>query len=372
MKEFQEIKVGIVGCGGIAEDKHIPGHRSVKGVSIIAACDIEEARAKAFAKKNNIPYIFTDYMQLAAMDELDAVSVCTPNNFHAGPTIAALRAGKHVICEKPIAANAVDGQAMIEAQKASGKVLQIGLQSRFRPEARTLRKLFDEGFFGSVYYGRAVAMRRREVPVSPSFLSKTIAGGGSLIDLGVHSLDILLWMIGCPKPVEAFGMTAKKIGDNAEVVNPGGKWNPEEFEVEDFAMGTIRFENGLMVTLETAWASHITNIGGTFFIGDLAGATYEPLQIYFDKKDNIVNCKPKLLKDHTGGSIFDLIKVNLLMLKNCKPKLLKGVPSEFESFHTAIREGLPSPIPVEEVLNVVKIFDAVYESAKTGRSVSIM
>ncbi len=342
---MKEIKVGIVGCGGIAGGKHLPGHHQVKDVSIIAACDIDGARAKAFAEKHGIPHVFTDYEKLVEMDELDAVSVCTPNNFHAGPTIAALNAGKHVLCEKPIAGNAIDGQAMVDAQKAcDDRVLQIGLQSRFRDESRTLRKLYDDGFFGDIYYARAMAVRRRGVPASPSFLSKAIAGGGPLIDIGVHILDVLLWMIGCPKPIEAFGMTAKKFGNRENVINPWGKWNPKQFEVEDFAMGTIRFEEGLTVTLETAWATHISNIGGTFFIGDLAGATYEPLQIYRDKKDEMVNYTPELLK---------------------------GLPGEFESFHTAIREGLPSPVPAEEVLNVAKIFDALYESAKIGRSVPI-
>ena len=136
---MQEIKVGIIGAGGIAGGKHLPGHRDVEGVSIIAVCDIDRQRAENFAKQYDITHVFTDYNELVAMPELDAVSVCTPNNFHAPPSIAALKAGKHVICEKPIAGNAIDGQAMVNAQKASGKVLQIGLQSRFSPQARTLR-----------------------------------------------------------------------------------------------------------------------------------------------------------------------------------------------------------------------------------------
>ena len=140
--------------------------------------------------------------------------------------------------KKPIAANAIDGQAMVDAQKASGKVLQIGLQSRFRAEARTLRKLYDEGFLWRHLpcpcNGNATPWRS---PASPSFLSKAIAGGGPLIDIGVHILDVLLWMIGCPKPIEAFGMTATKFGHKKNVINPWGTWDPEEFEVEDFAMG---------------------------------------------------------------------------------------------------------------------------------------
>jgi predicted dehydrogenase len=341
---MDETKVGIIGAGGIAGGKHLPGHRNVEGVSIIAVCDIDRQRAENFAKQHDIKHVFTDYNDLVAMPELDAVSVCTPNNFHAPPTIAALEAGKHVICEKPIAGNANDGQAMVDAQKASGKVLQIGLQSRFGTEARTLRKLYEDGFFGDIYYARAMAMRRRGVPASPSFITKSIAGGGPLIDIGVHILDVLLWMIGTPKPIEAFGSIAQKFGHQADVINPWGKWTPAQFDVEDFAMGVIRFEGGLTVTLETAWASHIENTGTTFFMGDRAGATYGPARIYTDKE----------------GEMIDY-----------EPELLTGLPGEFESFHKAIREGLSSPVPPEEVLLIAKIFDALYESARIGRSVPI-
>jgi predicted dehydrogenase len=341
---MQEIKVGIIGAGGIAGGKHLPGHRNVEGVSIIAVCDIDRQRAENFAKQHDIKHVFTDYNDLVGMPELDAVSVCTPNNFHAPPSIAALEAGKHVICEKPIAGNASDGQAMVDAQKASGKVLQIGLQSRFGAEARTLRKLYEDGFFGDIYYARAMAMRRRGVPASPSFITKSIAGGGPLIDIGVHILDVLLWMIGCPKPIEAFGSIAQKFGHQTDVINPWGSWTPAQFDVEDFAMGVIRFEGGLTVTLETAWASHIENTGTTFFMGDRAGATYGPARIYTDKE----------------GEMIDY-----------EPELLTGLPGEFESFHKAIREGLSSPVPPEEVLLIAKIFDALYESARIGRSVPI-
>ena len=214
-------------AGGIAGGKHLPGHRNVEGVSITAVCDIDQQRAENFAKQHDIKHVFTDYNEMVAMPELDAVSVCTPNNFHAPPTIAALEAGKHVICEKPIAGNAIDGQAMVDAQKASGKVLQIGLQSRFGAEAQTLRKLYEDGFFGDIYYARAMAMRRRGVPASPSFITKSIAGGGPLIDIGVHILDVLLWMIGAPKPIEAFGSVAQKFGHQADVINPiGGHGSP--------------------------------------------------------------------------------------------------------------------------------------------------
>lgn len=341
---MQKIRVGIIGAGGIAQGKHLPGHLGVEGVEIIAVCDIVEERAKSFAERNDIPQIFTDYHELVAMDELDAVSVCTPNNLHAGPTIAALEAGKHVICEKPLAGNARDGQKMVDAAQKSGKVLQIGLQSRFEAGNRTLRKLVEAGEFGDIYYARAMAMRRRGVPSAPTFITKKISGGGPLIDIGVHILDVLLWVIGNPKPIRAFGSTALKFGNRDDVPNPWGSWDPEKFEVEDFAMGVIKFEGGLTVTLETAWASHTGNVGPTFFMGDKAGATLHPPQIYTDKDGEMVDYEPEIIT---------------------------GEPGEFQSFHNAIREGLPSPVPAEQVLEVQKIFDAIYKSARTGHSAAI-
>ena len=340
---MKEITIGIIGAGAIAKGKHLPGHRDIEGVSVIAVCDIDEERARHFAQEHEIEHFFTDYHQLIAMPEIDAVSVCTPNNLHAAPTIAALNAGKHVICEKPLAGNAEDGQAMVNAQSASGKVLQIGLQSRFGKGARTLRKLYDEGLFGDVYYARAVTMRRRGMGLTPTFMQKSIAGGGPLIDIGVHELDVLLWMIGCPKPLEVFGSVAQKFGHRYDIVN-SVDWDRAKFDVEDFGMGVIRFEKGLTVTLESAWATHIENTGTTFFMGDLAGATYHPLRIYTDKDGQMIEYKPEFITD---------------------------TPGEFESFHKAIREGLPSPVPAEEVLLTTKIFDAIYESARIGRSVPI-
>lgn len=337
-------KVGIIGAGGIAAGKHLPGHRGVNDVSVIAVCDIDEQRAEAFAKQHEIEHVFADYNDLLSMDEIDAVSVCTPNNFHAPPTIAALEAGKHVICEKPMASNAVDGQAMVDAYHASGKILQIGLQNRFTAESRTLRKLCDEGFFGDIYYARVMTVRRRGVPGTPSFITKAISGGGPLIDIGVHIFDALLWILGFPKPIEAFGFTAQKFGNQRDVINPWGNWDPAQFEVEDFAMGAVRFEGGLTVSLESAWATHIENIGPTFFIGDRAGATHSPLRIYMDKDGEMIDYEPEPPTDLIG---------------------------EFESFHKAIREGLPSPVPPEETLIVTKIFDAIYGSDRIGRSVPV-
>ena len=164
-----------------------------------------------------------------------------------------------------------------------------------------------------------------------------------LIDIGVHELDVLLWMIGYPKPVEAFGYATRKFGHRHDIVHDGD-WDRSKFDVEDFAMGVIRFENDLTVNLETAWACHYQGMGGSFFMGDLAGASYHPMRIYTDQ----------------DGEMIDY-----------EPKPVTGFSGEFESFHQAIRQDLPSPVPAEEVLMTAKIFDAIYESSRIGRSVPI-
>ena len=170
-----------------------------------------------------------------------------------------------------------------------------------------MRKLCDEGFFGDIYYARAMSVRRRGVPSTPSFITKSIAGGGALIDIGVHILDALLWVLGAeiresedvPNPLKHSGSRAQKFGNQKDVINPWGNWDPAQFEVEDFAMGVINFEGGLTVTLETAWATHIENIGTTFFIGDRAGATHSPLRIYMDKDGEMIDYEPEPLTNLT-------------------------------------------------------------------------
>lgn len=340
---MQEIKVGIIGSGSIATHKHLPGHQAVEGVSVIAVCDIDLQQARALAAEYEIEHVFDNHQELLAMREIDAVSVCTPNNFHREPTIAALTVAKHVICEKPIAGNAVDAQSMVDAQKTSGKILQIGLQSRFGTETRTLRRLYEDGLFGHIYYARAVTVRRRGMGITSTFMQKSIAGGGPLIDIGVHELDALLWMIGYPQPIEAFGYATRKFGHRWDIVHDGD-WDRSKFDVEDFAMGVIRFADDLTVNLETAWACHYRDMGGTFFVGDQAGASYRPMRIYTDQNGKMIDYQPEPVAE---------------------------LPGEFESFHQAIRQDLPSPVPAEEILITAKIFDAIYESSRIGRSVPI-
>ena len=348
-KKKKTINVGIVGCGGIAQGAHMPGYLNTDGAKVIAACDIVKAKAEKFAKDFDIPHVFTDYKKLVKMDELDAISVCTPNNYHAGPTVAALEAGKHVLCEKPIAGKSKDGQAMVDAAKKTKKILQIGLHRRFDPSSRFLKKFIEDGGLGQIYYGRAVAMRRRGIPSWGAFVQMKISGGGPLVDIGVHELDLVVWLMGCPKPLGAAGHTYRKFGDRKDVaVGDWGMWDAKNYDVEDFAVAYIKFEDEITATLETSWAAHFGNVGPSFILGDKGGIFLSPFQIYTDKNGSMVDITPQLPRRSEDAHV-----------------------TEVKAFIKAIREGAPSPVPGEEALAITKIFDAVYRSTKTGSMVSI-
>lgn len=348
-KKSKDIKVGVIGAGGIARGAHMPGYLATKGVKVVAVCDIIESAVEKFAKDYDIKNVFTDYNDLVEMDELDAVSVCTPNNFHAGPTVAALEAGKHVLCEKPIAGDAKDGQKMVDAAKKSKKILQIGLHQRFQSSSRLLKKYIEEGELGQIYYARVVAMRRRGIPSWGTFVQKKMSTGGPLVDIGVHQLDLMVWLMGCPKPIGVAGHAYTMLGDRKDVA-PGdwGMWDVDNFDVEDFAVAYIRFENEITATLETSWAAHFGNVGPSFILGDKGGICLSPIQIYKDQGGSMVDITPQVPRNREDPHT-----------------------TEVKAFINAIREGLPSPVPGEEALRITKIFDAVYKSTKTGAMVTI-
>ncbi|MBD3184098.1 gfo/Idh/MocA family oxidoreductase [Candidatus Poribacteria bacterium] len=343
------IKVGIVGAGGIARGAHMPGYLAVPDAKVVAVCDIKEEVAKKFAKDFDIKHVFTNYEKMMEMDELDAVSVCTPNNFHAGPTVAALEADKHVLCEKPIAGTSDHGQLMVDAAKENKKILQIGLHLRFQESSKLIKKYIEDGVLGEIYYARAVAMRRRGIPSWGAFVRKDMSTGGPLVDIGVHQLDLMVWLMGCPKPVGAAGHAYTKMGDRGDVA-PGdwGMWDYENFDVEDFAVAYIKFENELTATLETSWAGHFGNVGPSFIMGDKGGICLSPFQINTDKNGVMVDITPQIPRQTEDPHT-----------------------TEVKAFIKAIKEDAPSPVPGEEALEITKIFDAVYKSTRTGTMVHI-
>lgn len=345
-----KIKVGIIGCGGIARQQHMPGYAKLPDVEIVACCDVVEAAAKAAAEQFSVKKVFTDYDKLLKIKEIDAVSVCTPNFMHKQPTVDALTAGKHVIVEKPIAMNGKEGQEMCDAAAAAGKQLMVGFNNRWRPEVQYVKKQVDAGKFGDIYYARAQALRRRGIPGWGVFGEKDKQGGGPLIDIGVHILDATLYLMGHPKPIAASGKTYTKFGTRDDVVGLMGQWNTKTFTVEDFAVGLIRFDNGATVFLESSFCANIGPAGvfTAALMGTKAGCDLLPLKIYAEEEMQLLDVSPVSL-----------------------PKMDSTHAHEIKLFVEAIKSNKPVPVPGEQGLAVTKILDAIYESEELGAEAKI-
>lgn len=352
----KKLKIGIIGSGGIAQACHMPGYASMPDLcEMVAVCDVNPDAAKKAAEAFGVPKIYSDYRRLIDDMEIDAVSVATPNAYHLQPTVEALQAGKHVLCEKPLAMNAEEGKQMCRAAKDAGKILQVGLQLRFSGPALFMKQFIDQGHMGQIYYARAQALRRRGVPGWGVFIDKEKQGGGPLIDIGVHILDLTLTMMGYPKPVSASGKTWDYLGKNPDLYNAWGDYDRSKFTVEDFAVGLIKFEDGSTVTLESSFMANLDgNPYQTQFFGTKAGAIMSP---------TAENGGIKIFSEQ-DRQLFNMEPANV-------PNVDKPHVSEVQAFIDAILNGKSSPVPGEQGLILNAIFDALYKSSETGKEQAV-
>jgi predicted dehydrogenase len=345
---MDKIKVGIVGCGGIASKRHFPGFAMQPDVEIAAVCDVNIDCARALADQYKAKHVFSNYEELVAVDELDAVSVCTPNFMHMPPAVAALKAGKHVLVEKPIGRNAAEAQAIVDAARESGKKLMVAQCYRFRSDSQALKRFIDGGAMGEIYYASVQAIRRRGIPSWGVFTDKEKQGGGPLIDMGVHILDCAMWLIGHPKPVAASGAAYTKFGNRPGLVGKWGPWDHTNFTVEDFAAGFVRFDNGATLTIESSFASNIEKDAlNLSILGTEGGCQFDPLRIFREEHGTLVDLTPVYLPT---VDIFH---------------------AEIRAFVDCIVNDTESPVTGEQALHVAKILDAIYESSERGAEVRI-
>ncbi|WP_326716905.1 Gfo/Idh/MocA family protein [Vagococcus jeotgali] len=353
------LKVGIIGCGGIANGKHMPALSKIEEVEMVAFCDVLEDRARK-AKEDygtSESLIYTDYQELLLNKEIDVIHVCTPNNTHAEISIAGMKLDKHVMCEKPMAKTSQEAKEMIEAQVETGKKLTIGYQNRFTTAATYLHEVCKAGELGEIYLGKAHAIRRRAVPTWGVFLDEEAQGGGPLIDIGTHALDLTLWMMNNYKPKYVVGNTYHKLSQTKDAANAWGSWDPEEFTVEDSAFGFITMENGATITLESSWALNSLDIGEakTSLSGTKGGADmHDGLTLNGEDRGLLYEKKIEL---ETGG-------VDFYDGAGSDPAYL-----EARSWIDAILNDTPPIVKPEEALVVTEILEAVYESAKSGEPV---
>ena len=374
----QKLRIGIIGCGGIANQKHLPSlQKKTDLCELVAFCDIKKERAEEAAKKYGVSdaKVYTDYNELLKDSSIDVVHVCTPNVAHCPITVAAFEAGKHVMCdkpvtisvseaEKPMAHNTESARKMMDAWKKSGKKFTIGYQNRFRNEVRALKEACTEGELGDIYMAKAHAVRRRAVPTWGVFPDKKQQGGGPLIDIGTHALDITLWMMDNYKPVSVTGSVFYKMADKYEG-NLFGPWDPSTFEVEDSAFGFVKMENGATIFLEAAWALNVLDSreAATTLCGTEAGAEIRSGMSY-QKNELIINRAHhgNLVEEHlspSGDIAFFEGSANAAADLECDQWL-----------HALIENKEPLVRP-EQAFVVTQILDAIYESARTGQMVML-
>jgi predicted dehydrogenase len=347
------ISFGFLGAGAIA-------HGSAKSINnhshgrVVAVQDPHEGRRSDLCKIFDIPNHYATPEELLADPAVDAVYIAVPNKFHIPLTLQALAAGKHVILEKPFAMSFTEAQTAADAARQAGKVLTLGMNQRFNENSQKFRALAERGAFGEIYHAKAYWLRRSGIPkLGTWFGSKDLAGGGCLYDIGVHVLDLCLYVIGNFEPVSAFGSTYSKFGHRGLGEGGWGKSDKSEmpFEVEDFASGQIRFANGATVSLDVTWARHAEEGDGV------------EVEIFGTEAGGKVYGNKVFRRDPEFGAFYTINN----------PQADIRFPHQ-DRFHNFINHLLGTEelcVTLEQALIVQRILDALAESSRTGRSVDL-
>lgn len=352
------LRLGIIGCGGIANGKHMPAEKRNPRAEMVAFCDIIPERAQKAKEEYGTEdsAVYTDYKELLKDETIDTVLVLTHNKEHCRITVDALNAGKHVLCEKPMATTYEEAVKMIEAAKKNNKVLTIGYQNRWRPDSMYMKQMAKDGEFGEVYYAEAIAIRRRAVPTWGVFIDEEKQGGGPLIDIGTHALDLTLHMMDNYEPAYCVGKTFHKLNKNTETGNAWGDWDVDRFTAEDSAFGFIVMKNGAVIYLKSSWALNMADPKEaiTTVCGDKAGADMlDGLRINGVKNGRQYIMKPNF---STGGVAF-----------------FDGAggkePADYEAanFSAAILDGQELNVKPEQAAVVTRILEGIYKSQQTGK-----
>lgn len=351
---MKKIKIGIIGTGSISYF-HARAYQKLSNVELVAACDINATSLDEFADCFNISKKYNDYNEMLRKEDLDGVSITAWNNVHAPASIAALKAGKHVLCEKPLALNAMEAGDMVQASKETGKLLMVGFVRRFGANTRALKELIDQGELGELYYAKTGCIRRWGNP-GGWFSDKKRSGGGPVIDLGVHIIDLVRYLSGKPRVVSVYASTFDKLGMKPDIKGTS-KYCAKDYDtfndVEDCATAMMRFDNGMTLFFETSWAQNIKQ--DSLYVdlfGTKAGAQMEPyLELFEDRNHYLANTIPVISPEN-----YDFEH---------------NFNEEIMHFIDCIENHTPCINPAEDGLELMKILDAIYESARTGHEVIV-
>ena len=336
---MKKIKVGVIGLG--MGRYHLDGYAKCKGAEILSICDTRKSLLNKFKQEYGVRLAFSDYRKMLQVGELDAVSIATPNKFHAPMSIYALKHGKHVLCEKPMALNAKEAERMLREAEKSNKKLMIHFNYRFSPQARFIKGYVDSGKLGEIYYVKTGWLRQMGAPQRASFTDKRISGGGPIIDLGVHRLDFALWLMGYPKAVSVFGATHDKIA------GPAARKRKVHFDVEDIGVAIIRLENDALIFMEVSWATKTEwpEEMYTQLFGTKAGVEQRNVA-------GTYNFEVKLFEERKGG----------IAVKKPSVRCKEGNPQAH--FIDSIRKDTQPMATGQHGLEIMKILDAIYKSSR--------
>ncbi len=352
---MKPVRIGLVGTGGIS-NAHMLGYAKLAEegkVELVAACDLNVPRAEAWAKKYGFREVYGNHREMLEKSDLDAISVCTWNNGHASITIDALRAGKHVLCEKPPAMTVAEAEAMQKAEAESGKTLMIGFVRRFGRNAELVLDFFNNGFFGDINFSKIAVTRRCGCPLG-WFANSKLSGGGPLIDNGVHLIDLVRYLTGKPLAVSCYASTYDNMGSRTHVkgIDRYASVDPSSFsDVEDLAVGMVKFEGGMTMSLEFSYSQEIEEgVVGVEIYGSKGGAVVEPhLTLMTEMNGYLVNIKPQI----------DV------------PPFEKVFEAEIRHFVDCARGETECRNRIDDGIELMRIITSMYESAKTGREVAI-
>ena len=361
-----KLRIGVIGTGMIATAGHIPAWKFLADdVEIVAVADVLGDRAELVARREGIPHAYGDWEKMLGEQDLDVVSVCTPNMYHRDQAVASLQAGAHVLCEKPVATSYADAAAMFDAADAAGRTLLVGQSLRFLNRSLAAKEIIDAGRLGEMYFAETVSMRRRGIPKWGQFHMKAHSGGGPVFDLGVHAIDQLFWLMGNPKVVAVSSVTYTKLGNRDEhlatsladsgaflgVLTPT-PYKHSDFDVEDMAAGFIRLAGGASVAFKTSWAANVPkNTGGTMILGTDGGLVLDPMTLVGNLGSYQVNIEPQVPADEHGP--------------------FSGHWGETAHLVDVIRGAAKPIVTRDEVLNVMRTLDALYRSAAEGREIRL-
>ena len=352
---MMRLRVGVIGAGSIA-NMHLKSYVANPDVEIVGIYDINHERARQQAERYGAHTWFATLDELLARPDIDAVSICTWNNSHAEMAIAALDAGKHVLVEKPLARTVAEAEAIEAAAARAGTKVQVGFVRRFSSNAKVLKSFVDAGELGEIYFAKATNVRRIGNP-GGWFADSERSGGGPLIDIGVHVLDLCWYMMGAPKARTVSGVTYSRLGNRANVTNLArykvADYDPDLSDVEDMATALIRFDNGSSIIFDTSYSLHATSDRLDLSIyGDKGGAELEPeLKIVTERLDTVLNISPQV-----DLATFDFDE---------------GFQNEIDHFVALCLGEAPDIAPVEHGVEMMRILAAIYESAAQGREIAL-